>query len=512
MKYEKLLISLKFLIVWLGFAYISGIFDHLHELPRGVHQGAQCDRASLAQNYYYGGMKFLYPEVNEDRCIDGIVSCELPLTPYLSAALYQLFGYNEFWFRLLSFCFFSVGMFALFLLFRTRTNDLTSLLLVLILQCSPILMFYAANFLPDISAVGLSLLGLFLFYRSHFSHPYLPAYKSIWINGLTILCFSLSIASKTTNIIHWMSLMGVLVFSYIRYLNIQLLNKRQAWYTLLLSLVIPIAWYFWSKHLGQTHNYQYFMMRIPWSESMESYKVAWLVYLANWPQQTFSEPLIYIALGLIFLSLLLKKYISNTIWFLCLFNFLGSLAFLFIMIEQFKYHDYYIISLMPAFALSWLALLDASQKIPSKYWPLKLASLAFVVWAFTFQFNGGSTNLLERYTPGNYWDQSSVQASKYDTLRQILKARHIDRNTCVMAGYDPTPNNVLYLLHLRGHRYSKDHDDERLNYILNGAHPQYVISNDRGLDSMVQKMTDALPVAEYRDLKVYRLNYRDTAK
>lgn len=512
MRYEKLLISLKFLIVWLGFAYISGIFDHLHELPRGVHQGAQCDRASLAQNYYYGGMKFLYPEVNEDRCIDGIVSCELPLTPYLSAALYHLFGYDEFWFRLLSFCFFSLGMFGLFLLFRSRTNDFTSLLLVLTLQCSPILMFYAANFLPDISALGLSLMGLFLFYRSHFSHPYLPAYQSKWIAVLTILCLSLAIASKTTNIIHWMSLMGVLLFSYISAFKIQLRNRKQAWYTLLLSLIIPVAWYFWSKHLGQTHNYQYFMMRIPWSESMESYKTAWLVYLANWPQQTFSEPLIYIALGLILFSLSLKKYISNDLWFLCLFNFLGSAAFLLVMIEQFKYHDYYIISLMPAFALCWLALIDASTKIPSKFWYVKTAALALLILAFTFQYNGGSTNLLERYTPGNYWDQSSVQASEYDTLRQMLQARHIDRNTCVMAGYDPTPNNILYLLHLRGHRYSKDHDAQRLDYIINGAHPQYVISNDCGLDSTVHTMVDARLELEYRDLKVYRLNYRDSVR
>lgn len=505
---DKLLITFKFFILWLGFAWYAGIFDHLHELPRGVHQGAQCDRASLAQNYYYGGMNFLYPEVNEDRCIDGIVSCELPLTPYLSAALYQLFGYDEIWFRLLSFALFSLGMFALFLLFKTQMNQLNALLLVITIQCSPILMFYAANFIPDISALGLSLIAVFLFFKLHIKHTYLPNYSSPWWNLLFIVSISLSIASKTTNLIHWLSMSGLILFSFFPALNIHIVNRKKAIYGLLLALIMPAIWYLWSKHLGQTHNFQYFMMRIPWSETWESYQSAWLVYLANWPQQTFSEPLIFIVFGLIVVALCLKRYTSNALWYLTLFNFLGSLAFLFVMIEQFKYHDYYIICLFPVFALSWLLLAEASKKISSKFWYLKIVAFLLIVWAFFFQSNGGLINLRERYTEGNYWDQSSVQPNRYDTLRLMLIARNINRNTCVIAGYDPTPNNILYLLHLRGHRYSKEHDSERLNYIVNGAHPQYLISNSRQLDSAVNQLVDMKFELEYRELKVFKLIHK----
>jgi hypothetical protein len=505
---KRLLITLKFFVLWCAFAYYSGIFEHLHELPRGVHQGAQCDRASLAQNYYYGNFKFLYPEVNEDRCIDGIVSCELPLTPFLSALLYKTFGYDEFWFRSLSFTFFSIGMFGLYLLFRTRMNDLVSFLLVLTLQCSPILMFYAANFIPDISALGLSFLVFFLFFRLHLPHAYLPNFTSRWLSALMILTLSLAIASKTTNAIHWLSLGGLVLFSFVPTFRIKIINRKMAIFSLLIALVIPVGWYFWSKHLGQTHNYQYFMMRIPWSESWESYKTAWLVYLANWPQQTFSEPLIFIVFGCIVLSLFLKKFISNELWFLTLFNFLGSLTFLFVMIEQFKYHDYYIICLFPVFTLSWLSLAEAAMKIPSKFWYLKVLALAAVIWTFLFQNNGGTINLRERYTQGNYWDQSSVKPNQYDTLRQMLATHHIDRNNCVIVGYDPTPNNILYLLHLRGHRYSKEHDAQRLDYIINGAHPQYLISNERQLDSAVNQLVDMQFVLEYHDLKVFKLLHK----
>ncbi|MCC6818939.1 MAG: glycosyltransferase family 39 protein [Bacteroidia bacterium] len=515
MKTEKLLIVLKFAIVWFGFAYLSGICEHFNELPRSVHQSAQCDRASLAQNYYYGGFKFLYPEVNENRCIDGIVSCELPLTAFLAASLYKIFGYDEMWFRLLSFCFFSFGMFSLFLLLKTRLNEIAALLLILILQSSPILMFYAANFLPDISALGLGLIALFLFYRLFLPHAYLPNLNSIGLKFLFVFALSFSIATKTTNIILWLSMSGLILFSYFKGFKINIYQRSSAISSLLLTLIIPLSWQLWSKHLGQTHNFQYFMMRIPWSESWLSYKTSWLIYLANWPQQTFSEPLIFILFGLLFLPLFLKKYISNETWFLALFNLIGSLAFLFVMIEQFKYHDYYIICLFPAFILNWLAISEAISKIPSKLWWTKVVLFLSLVWAFQFQSNGGIINLRERYTPGNYWEQSHVNAQQYDTLRQMLLQKGIDRNACVLAGYDASPNNILYLLHLRGHRYSKEHGIERMDYILNGAHPQYLISNDSAIEQLAKKYVKMNQILEYNQLRVYNLIYSnqiDSAK
>lgn len=478
------------------------------ELPMSVHQGAQCDRASLAQNYYYGGFKFLYPEVNENRCIDGIVSCELPLTAYLSATLYKFFGYDEFWFRLVSFVFFSSGMFGLFLLFRRRTSELASFILVLLLQSSPILMFYAANFLPDISALGLALLAIYLFYKLHVPHLFLPNSNSPWIKLLFIICLSLAIATKTTNVIIWLSLSGVVTFSFLKKSGIGLINRKSAIYSLAFALLIPLLWYFWSKHLGQTHNYQYFMMRIPWSESWESYKTSWLIYLANWPQQTFSEPLIFILFGALFLPLFLKRHISGATWFLSLFVLLGSLSFLFVMIEQFKYHDYYVICLMPAFALNWLALSEAVSKIKSSLWWTKLLLLAVSIWALQFQYNGGTVNLRERYTPGNYWEQSHINASRYDSLRYKLNAIGINRDVCVMVGYDPAPNNILYLLHLRGHRYSMEHGVERMDHIVNGAHPRYLISNDTAIDSLVRTFAPLKPLMNFHEINVYEIKHK----
>lgn len=504
----NLLILLKFLIVWIGFALVTGQFEHFKELPRGVHQSAQCDRASLAQNYYYGGLQLLYPEVNENRCIDGIVSCELPLTAYLSAILYKIFGYDEFWFRLLSYLFFSSGMFALFLLLKSRINEYVSLILILMMQASPILMFYAANFLPDISALGLSFIALFIFIRKFLPHPFLPPLRGSKWDIIFVVSMSLAIASKTTSAIHFVSMLSVVALSYIRQLDLPIINRKKALLNLVLCLIIPTLWFFWSRHLSMTHNSQYFMMRIPWSETYESYRTSWLIYLANWPQQTFSEPLIYIFFGLFFIPVFLKKHIQNGLWYLAILNFIGSLAFLFLMIEQFKYHDYYIICLFPSFALNWLILGDALSKLKSKFWWIKIAILACIIWAFSIQYNGGNVNLRERYTEGNYWDQSHVKSERYDSLRLKLNDLGIDRNTCVASGYDPAPNNILYLLHLRGHRISKEHDSARMSHIIFGAKPSILISNDTALDSRIRNMTEKLEIlTSQSDIKVFRIHH-----
>ena len=479
----------------------------------GVHQSAQCDRASLAQNYFYGGFHFFTPEVNENRCIDGIVSCELPLTAYMAALAYQLFGYHEFYFRLISFLFLSIGMCCLFLLLSLRTNQWTAIALVLLLQSSPILLFYTGNFLPDTSSLGLAFVAWYLFFILHIRHPFEPNVSKTWIQALFIVSLGLSVAIKTTSLIQWMCMLGLLIISYLPIFKIQIAQRKQLLLQLLLAFSLPLAWYLWSKHLSLTHNSQYFMMRIPASESWDKYQEAWAVYLANWPSQTLSLPIIYCALSIWGLTVFLKKYIQRELYVLFILNAIGSLLFLVLMMEQFKYHDYYVICLFPAFALNFIAILDAFKKLPKKYWLLKILTFIGVLIALNFQFNTGKKNLEERYTEGNYWEQSHHRSIDIDSFRLQIKAMGINRNHCILLGYDPSPNNLLYLLHLRGHRLSRDHDQNRINDIIFGSHPQYFISNDSILSQQVKSIAPQCTLKlKYKYLELYELAYERIKK
>lgn len=498
---------LLFLILWLGFTWATGLYSHMHKLPMGVHQGAQCDRASLAQNFYYGGFRFLYPEVNENRCVDGIVSCEMPLSSFLAACLYKLFGYREFWFRLLSFIFLSAGLMAIWQLLRSRLSFWASSALVLLIQASPLILFYGPNFIPDASSLGLALLAWLLFFRLHVSHPWLPPLTQTVYSVALSLCLGLAIASKTTGIIQWLSMFALLLCSIVPVFKTIVLQRKKLVVTLLASMLIPVLWYFWSKHLGATHNSQYFMMRIPFPESAESYRLAWAVYLANWPPQVLEDPLVYIAVSLFLLPVFLKRHIQTELWIIAMVNALGSVAFLCLMMEQFKYHDYYAICLYPAFFLNWYALSDAVRTIKPKFWYIKTVLFALLLIALNFQFHSGSKNLRERYTEGNYWEQSHHRSTDLDSFRHMIYRAGVRRGDCVVTGFDPAPNNMLYLLHLRGHRFSKEHDDERLRHILYGSSPKWLISNDTALSRRISGMCKSRLTSTFKNLQLYELRF-----
>lgn len=506
---KKQLISfLKFAIVWCLFNALIGGFNHFNERPKGVHQGAQCDRASIALNYYHNGLNLLYPEVHENRCKDGIVSCEFPLSNYLSAVLYKCFNDDEKYFRLLTFVFISIGMYALFLLFTLYIKTITSYLLIFLLNASPILLFYASNFIPDASALGLSLMAWYLFFRLFIPHPYLPNYKKLSYILFFILALTFAMASKTTCFIQWMTMIIIYILSYIKGLKIELTNRKSLISALLTALILPITWQLWARHLGKLHNSEFFILHIPLITDKEVYQNAWSVYLGNWPQETFTGPLQYLVGLLLLLPFFIKKYISNSLWYITVLNSFGSFLFMAIMINQFMYHDYYILCLLPAVALNWLAIASASAKIKSNLWWVKIGLVMVLIIALKLQFTYGRNNLESRYTSGSYWEQSQQKTMDYTLFKNKINSLGISRKNCVLVGYDGAPNNVLYLLDLYGRRINKDFNDDQIREAVNEIRPQYLISNDSLFTQKMQPFFRELKLmSQEKYLTLYKVGY-----
>jgi hypothetical protein len=179
------------------------------------------------------------------------------------------------------------------------------------------------------------------------------------------------------------------------------------------------------------------------------------------------------------------------------------------MMEQFKYHDYYIVCLIPVFAFALFSIALALNALPKNYWYIKVMAFVALLWAFNYQYHAGEHNFTERYTEGNYWEQSHVRASDYDSFRLQLGKHNIDRNACVLVGFDNAPNNILYLLHLRGHRVFKDHNQERFEFIMKDSKPQYIISNDSAFTTLVEPLVDSLIlIDQYKYLKLYQVQHQ----
>lgn len=480
----------------------------MNEPPRGVHQGAQCDRASIALNYYENGMNFWYPEVHETRCIDGIVSCEMPLTNYIAAFLYQLFGFDHFWFRALTLTFLFVGLFFLHQLLCLFVKPIVSYFLIGVINSSPILLFYSNNFIPDTAALGLILVAWYLFFRAFVPHAYHSPLKNHWIYTLLFsLLFGLAMAIKVTSAVQWCTMFAVVFLSNIKSFKIQLINSKMAYQWLLLSSIIPLIWRMWSNHLASTHNSQYFFQKIFIEPTWEKYAIDWGIYFYNWPRETFALPLLCIISSMLVLLIMFKNKINSVLWFLSVINTIGFVLFLSLMIAQFKYHDYYIITLLPVVILNWIAWANFFTNNSFIKWWMRIIVFAGIIWAFVYQFNYGYKQLNDRYTAGTYWEQSQQNAFDYLEFKKLIYKKGINRNQCVLVGYDGAPNNVLYLLNLRGYRISKEHTNGSIQNFIQTNKPKYFISNDSSFLSKVKSIdSNVILIEKYKNLEAYQFN------
>ena len=67
-----------FFIYW-----FVGIFKHIHERPAYIHISAQCQRASIALNYYKTDMNFFKPRIQRYIKGEGITGVEFPIIYYM---------------------------------------------------------------------------------------------------------------------------------------------------------------------------------------------------------------------------------------------------------------------------------------------------------------------------------------------------------------------------------------------------------------------------------------------
>ena len=112
--YSKNIIATILFLIALHFYFYSyiGTYNYLHKRPCSVHSSAQCQRASVALNYYEEDMNFFKPRVQKTVNIDGesrITGLEFPIIYYTAAIFYKCFGFNEIYLKYISLFLCSIG-------------------------------------------------------------------------------------------------------------------------------------------------------------------------------------------------------------------------------------------------------------------------------------------------------------------------------------------------------------------------------------------------------------------
>lgn len=444
-QYKHLFFGLIWVVFGLFFEYQNILFKE----PVSVHQGAQSDRASIALNYARVNMNFFEPRVMETGTHDGVTPCEFPIINYSVAIGYSIFGYHIFLYRLLMWLIVSLGVWSVFdVLSRVFKAILPAILLTFAWFFGSILCYYTPNFLPDAASLGLLLIG------GRFWYLYSSDSQKKWLSLFTVFV-TLACLVKITSLIF---VIALAIIEFPRLLKIK--HHKQLWLSFIIIAAAQVLWLWYCNYLEKKVGGSYFLMSINTFGSLAELKEWFHIFYANWFQQIYCNWQWYFILaGLLALPFakLGKRFLTYTL--LCV---IGVAAFYLLMAAQFRYHDYYVITLLPVFLLLMVSAFMVLKKINSNL----AVVITFAVMVMGWIDAKNSVRL--RFTPDNYWYQTFFEPYDFKQADVWLTQNGVSKNHKILACFDPNPNALLYALKRRGYR-SADHSAayvaEKLNVV-----------------------------------------------
>ncbi len=448
--------TLTFITCLLIVLSVLSIGKYVHYKPSSIHQWAQSDRASIALNYYQEDMNFFLPRVHNVGNGTGITGLEFPIINYAAGVLYKLFGFDEFWYRLIELIIISFGLIFMFKLCNQHLRNMyNSIFIVLLFYLSPTLVYYSANFLPDLPSLGFMLIAWFYILKYKDSH------KNKDILLFTIFA-SLSALIKITSLISIFAIVGVLILDTVGFFRRkEFENKIKIYLSILFVFISVFCWYRYSVYLNEKYQSWFFLMNIRPVESFDQLVETIKFVKLYWLHDYYDKSMVVMSIiGIIYLLLNFRKgnLLLNTITILLI---IGDICFVLLMLFQFRDHDYYIITLLlPVIFL--LLSISIILKEKEQNYSLSFNFLLFVLVITNLLYCKSNINERFNFTRNrNYY--SNIEF--YDKLKNInteLKNRGISFDKKFTVLYDVAPNNVLYIINQKGYAVESGWYDEDL--------------------------------------------------
>jgi hypothetical protein len=394
MTMNKFIFPILFIVSALCLCWFYNYFEILFWQPQGIHFMRQTDCLSFISYYSKTGAPLWEPGLLCLYSHEGKTASEFPIVYYLLSFVWNHFGKQEFLLRLFNLTIFFTGVYHLLILFKQVLQKWhLSVIAVLFVITSPVIVYYANNFLPDISAMA------FTFIAMRHSYDYMNERKQ---NSLTKSMFFYTVAAllKISYFIYPAAFFAALVTAHVQ-------NKRK-----LKELVKPFTQFLSSIVIcGGWTIYVVWYNRIHTGYFLSTYKAYWMLddsYIQSvWKhilEYWYGWHLTVYALFGLFISLLVvfdfKKYINMTTGAWGIFSAIASYTYLVLFFGQLHDHDYYILTIIPAFALLFMNMLYMiTQQISLAFIKL-LASLVIAVFLYK--------NLLytQNFVRWRYWDAS----------------------------------------------------------------------------------------------------------
>jgi hypothetical protein len=394
MTLNKLIIPILFIFSALCLCWFYNYFEILFWQPQGIHFMRQTDCLSFISYYLKTGAPLWEPGLLCLYSHDGKTASEFPAVYYALSFVWKYAGKQEFLLRLFNLTVFFVGVYHLLLMFKkSLLRWHISVIAVLFIITSPVIVYYANNFLPDISAMALAFIAL------RYSYEYLSNHRNERLVKATIF-YTLSALLKISYFIYPAAFfVAVLVTQFSN--NKMHKELKRLFVYFLFSLIVCGSWMYYVVWYNRIHT-GYFLStyKAYWMLDESYIQSVWKHILEYW----YGWHLTVFAVFGLFFSLLLildfKKYVSLTAGVWGILAALAGFAYLILFFGQLHDHDYYILTIIPAFALLFMNMLSLiTQQLPLNY---AKTLVALVVGIFLYK------NLFytQNFVRWRYWDSS----------------------------------------------------------------------------------------------------------
>jgi hypothetical protein len=501
----RLLFSAALFLVLLHALYAHiGIYQRMPERPCSIHASAQCQRASIAQNYCNVDMNFFKPRIQRFVVNDGITGVEFPIVYYTAAILYKCFGFNEVYLKSISLLIVSAGFLLFYLLAQSLVkNHLLSLVATFSAILSPVLLYYSANFMPDTPSLGFILCSWYYFFKykdsqqsRHFWLFVLFAALGALIKAVSVLCFMVVLCLM---VLDWLKLFKNEQAPYL------FKHKGKMLLGVLSGMAVVVAWYAYAHWLTVAYGNMSFAMRPMIVTDMESFDQVLHFMRGTWLFQYYSYEAYVLMVCAIVIILLTIRQVNRLLLSITVLYLLGSLSYIYLFLHQFKHHDYYMIAVMPTVFFLLLTLVDIIRKLSLKY--SSLVTFAFLV-ILVFNIKECLVNCKEnyflRFDSKIYWGAGDLRP--YHDIAPRLKALGITRKDMFVSAFDNSYSNTLYFIDQPGFTVESMYQHDTIQHALDVPGVRYLIVNDSAKFNKVYPNDFAKNIVlVHRGLIVYKI-------
>jgi hypothetical protein len=473
-----------FIIIFVLVAIIYNYHEILFLPPQSIHLWRQCDCLSQAMNYYQDGNPFLMPAVhNLGNDGTGRAMSDFPIIYYLTAKIWNYTDPHESVMRIINL---SIFIIALFVLFKTAERILcdsfVALFIVFLLFSSPFLVYYANNFLMDVPAFSLALIGMCFFERfyttSKRQHLYWFAFF-ITVAGLL----------KITALLGFFAILGIFIFEF---LGVKIRSKSKIFSSPLvqiipfaLVLLVVLVWYFYVKQYNATYNMGLFLTQVIPIWTLPDAEIQNVLHhLSDHFRWNYFRPeILYLILLFWILSVVFASRSTRALTLLNLLLPSGVVAFGILFFASLKDHDYYMINaliIIPAIVLAFAVMLK--KRLPALY--RSIIFRVFLVLILIHSIDFARRRIHGRYDPDTWQNKSYVvEKQLFLRLPEYLTALGIRPDDRVISLPDPSPNITLYMMNRKGWtNYNIDMSSDNIYKKIEMGADYLIISDPKTLE------------------------------